>query len=90
METPSTTVAAIPGVGYGVRTFSNGKLQADIDAALAKIPPESNLAVVIQADLQGAKVVLGRNKGPWTIAAVAEYDWKDKNLSAGAEIIFHI
>ena len=88
VESPKLVTSVGPA-GYEVRTFADGKLQADIDAALAKLPSESNVAVLIQADLAGAKVVVGRNKGPWTVAAIAEYDWKTKNLQAGAEVIFH-
>lgn len=93
IETPVVAELTSPHLPYAVRTFADGKLRADIDAALGRLhelKPNATTAVIVQVDMKNAKVVLSRNKGPWTISAIAEYDWQTRDLSAGAEVIWAI
>jgi hypothetical protein len=77
-----------PAAFINVTKFSDIALQAQIDAAIASLPPDKSGAVIVHGDLTGvnATVVLKKD-AHWTIDAGASYTWAGQ-FSAGAAVAY--
>lgn len=70
-----------------VTKFSDDKLQAAIDKALADLPADKQGALVAHADLTAASLsVVGRVGPHWSVKAGAIYPYGGQ-LSAEAEVV---
>ena len=72
--------------GNEIRVFSNEKLQAQIDKAVASLPENAAGAVVLHGDLNGASLsVVGKVGDNWTVVAAGFRTWFGE-MGAEAEI----
>ena len=72
--------------GNEIRVFSNEKLQAQIDKAVASLPENAAGAVVLHGDLSGASLsVVGKVGDNWTVVAAGYRKWSGE-LAGEAEV----
>lgn len=59
-----------------ITRFADPAIQAQIDRAIASLPPDKKGAVIVHGDLNGVNgTVVGKIGDHWTIDAGASYSW---------------
>lgn len=70
-----------------LKKFTNSNIQAAIDNALSKLPPDRTVAVVAHADLEGASLTaVGKIGDHWSVSGHVSKPWKWP-LVAEAEVV---
>lgn len=84
----------------GVRRFSDARIQAAIDSALASVKPESKVAVVVHHTYAYPGGVAGENRTTATllvrlpqgfsVAAAGYKDWTSGEIGGEAQLVWEI
>jgi len=85
------TLIPVPGsqdLFQEVQKFGDSKIQAAIDASLAKLGDKSGVVFRFDADPGGINAAIaGKFAGQWSLVVAYHHEWKDKTWGyAGLEV----